>query len=59
MTQEDKPKQETAKPSSHWVLWTLVVLFIVGSITAMMLADYYFAPGSGGSTAEPKDAAEK
>ena len=41
------------------MLWTLVTIFIVGSITAMMFADYYFAPGSSGNTSEPKDAAEK
>jgi flagellar basal body-associated protein FliL len=51
--------KKPAKPASHRILWVLVVIFIVASITAMMLADYYFAPGSGDATSEPKDAAEK
>jgi quinol-cytochrome oxidoreductase complex cytochrome b subunit len=58
---ENPDKQTPQKPkfSRHWVLWTLLSLFIVGSITAMMLADYYYAPGESGATAAPKDAADK
>jgi hypothetical protein len=36
-----------------------VAIVIVGSITAMMLADYYFAPESVGGVAAPKDATDK
>jgi uncharacterized membrane-anchored protein len=43
-----KPNAETPKNTKHWLLWILLALFIVGSITAMLLADYYFAPGSNG-----------
>lgn len=31
----------------------------MGSITATMFADCYFAPGSSGNASEPKDSAEK
>jgi hypothetical protein len=56
--QEEKGSKES-KSWKHWVLWALVAIFIVGSITVMMLADYYFAPGASGTASEPKDAAEK
>jgi hypothetical protein len=59
MKQQSEKKASKPQSSKHWVLWTLVVLFIVGSITVMMLADYLFAPGSGDRISEPKDAAEK
>jgi hypothetical protein len=59
LTQQGNQPPEKPKSSRHWILWTLAALFIVLSITAMMMADYYFAPGSGGTTSEPKDAAEK
>jgi hypothetical protein len=56
---QNPDEMKPAKPVRHWVLWTLVVVFVVASITAMMLADYFFAPGEGGSTTLPKDAADK
>lgn len=59
LTQSNDPKPEKPEASKHWLLWTLVILFVFGSITAMMMADYYFAPGSSGTNSEPKDAAEK
>lgn len=55
---KDDPKPEI-KSTNHWVMWTLLVVFIVGSIAAMMMADYLFAPGSGGNVEVPKDAADK
>jgi len=55
--QDDSKPQ--AKPTSHWVLWTLVVVFVVGSIAVMVMADYFFAPGASGNVAIPKDAADK
>ena len=30
--------------NKHWILWTLLVIFVVGSIAVMMAADYLFAP---------------
>ena len=59
MTPHGKHKPEKSRLPRHWILWTLVVVFIVGAITAMMMADYYFAPGSNDTSAVPKDAAEK
>ena len=59
MNQQRKQEAKNPKPSKHWVLWTLVVLFIVGAIAAMMMADYYFAPGSGVGDPVPKDAVDK
>jgi len=59
LNQESKPTSEKSKSSKHWILWALVVIFVVGSITAMMLADYYFAPESASGVAIPKDAADK
>lgn len=52
-------EREKPKAKKHWLLWTLVVIFIVGSIAAMMVADYLYAPGSSGNASEPKDAADK
>jgi flagellar basal body-associated protein FliL len=59
LTPQGNQKSDKPRSSKHRLLWILVVLFIVLSITAMMMADYYFAPGPSGNTAEPKDAAEK
>jgi hypothetical protein len=59
LTQQGDQPPEKPKAKRHWILWTLVALFIVLSITAMMMADFYFAPGSSGTSSEPKDAAEK
>ena len=59
LTQQDNQPPEKPKSTRHWILWILVALFIVLSITAMMMADFYYAPGSGGTTSEPKNAAEK
>jgi hypothetical protein len=36
-------KQETHK---HWILWTLVAVFIVASIGVMLGVDYYYAPNT-------------
>jgi hypothetical protein len=59
LKQQNEPAPKKPQAPKHWVLWTLVVLFIVGSITAMMLADYFFAPGADGTVSQPKDAADK
>jgi hypothetical protein len=56
---KNENKAGNKKSPTHWVLWTIVAIFIVGSITVMMLADYFFAPGSGDTVSLPKDAAEK
>jgi hypothetical protein len=59
LSKQDEHKPAETKPTSHRVLWALVAVFIVAAITAMMLADYYYAPGSSGTSSEPKDAADK
>ena len=33
-----------AKPNKHWILWTLLAIFVVGSIGLMLAADILFAP---------------
>jgi hypothetical protein len=59
LTEHSNHPPEKSKSIRHRILWILVALFIFLSITAMMMADFYFAPGSSGTTSEPKDAAEK
>ena len=59
MSDKGVDQKATTTPTRHWVLWTLVAIFVIGSIAAMMMADYRYAPGSNGSTSEPKDAADK
>ena len=59
MTNNEDQQQSNKKPTNHWILWTLVAVFIVGAITAMVLVDYYYAPGTNGNADAPKDAADK
>jgi hypothetical protein len=46
MTPEEKTQQPEEKPesNSHWILWTLICIFVVASIGIMLAADYYYAP---------------
>ena len=57
MLQEDQ-KNQTKRPSiGERILWTLVAIFIVSAIGAMVIGDYYYAPGAGNPKAV-KDAVE-
>jgi hypothetical protein len=46
LKQEEKRTQPESHRDTkkHWILWTLLVIFVVGSIAVMMAADYLFAP---------------
>ena len=46
MEPNDKPretKQKSQRPK-HWVLWTLVSIFIGLFIVSMLVVDHYYAP---------------
>ena len=53
MTNEDQSIQYEPKTKGHWVLWTLLALFVVTSIGVMFAADYYYAGDSGATTTAP------
>jgi len=42
------------KPQSHWLLWTLVALFIVLAIAGMWAIDYYYSPDMISPTSVPE-----
>ncbi|HEY3433298.1 MAG TPA: hypothetical protein VGK09_12195 [Rhodocyclaceae bacterium] len=40
--QREEPQGKTPKPNNHhWLLWTIVAVFIFASIAGMMLIDRY------------------
>jgi hypothetical protein len=43
MINKDQPAEQQSTPKNHWVLWTLVSLFIVVSIGVMFAVDYNYA----------------
>jgi hypothetical protein len=57
VTNEGQLADHKTKAKGHWVLWTLVTLFIVVSIGVMFTVDYYagdsevstHAPGAAGN----------
>jgi hypothetical protein len=53
LTNEDKFAGHKTKAKGHWVLWTLVALFIVVSIGVMFAVDYYYAGDSEVSSHAP------
>ena len=42
----DKPEDDDAEigAKSHWLLWTIVTVFLVLAIVGMASIDYYFSP---------------
>jgi len=43
----DDQKDRVKRPSlGERILWTLVTIFIVAAIGAMVIGDYYYAPGA-------------
>jgi hypothetical protein len=50
VTTEEQSAENESKTTSHWVLWTLLALFVVVSIGVMFAADYFYAGDSGAST---------
>jgi hypothetical protein len=53
VTDEDQHLDHKTKAKGHWVLWTLVALFVVFSIGEMFTVDYYSAGDSEVSTHAP------
>jgi hypothetical protein len=53
VSNEDQPPEDRPKTKGHWILWTLLALFVVISIGVMFAVDYYYAGDSGASTAAP------
>jgi len=47
LSQDEKSVEVEQKPKpkkKHWILWTLVVVFILASMGVMFAADYFYAP---------------
>lgn len=53
MTPEEKPADQEPKANQHWILWTLVGVFIVTAIGVMFAVDYYYADDSQSTTKAP------
>jgi cytochrome c-type biogenesis protein CcmH/NrfF len=45
LPQSKKSPEDNQPPKSNkeWILWTLVAVFIVGAIGAMLTVDYFYA----------------
>jgi hypothetical protein len=53
VTTENQPTESQSKTKSHWILWTLLALFVVVSIGVMFAVDYYYAGDPGAATSAP------
>jgi flagellar basal body-associated protein FliL len=52
---EDNPEEQ--KKNKHWILWTLVAVFVIASIAVMFAVDNFYA-GDSGATPQPAGTAE-
>lgn len=53
MTTENPSPDSQSKTKSHWILWTLLALFVIVSIGVMFAVDYYYAGDPGAATTAP------
>jgi preprotein translocase subunit Sss1 len=44
LTIEEKPARQEPKSGKHWILWTLLCIFIFGTIGFLIAIDSYYAP---------------
>lgn len=44
MADEQDKEQGEKQPESHWLLWTLVTVFIIAAIIGMWAVDDIFSP---------------